>query len=98
MDYQLMDAAAIPVISGWVMKAKEFLPPEWYKKGLPFLAILCGIIYAFALREPCADIGQTVVMGVTIGLGSIGAHSATKNAAERIIKPAAPAAPAPPRS
>jgi hypothetical protein len=84
MEYGLTDAAAIPVISGWVMKAKDFLPEEWYKKGLPILAILCGIIYSFALREPAGDVYQTIAMGISVGLGSIGAHSATKNVVEKI--------------
>jgi len=84
MEFEMMDAAAIPVISGWIMKAKDFLPKSWCKKGLPFLAILCGLAYSFALRAPCSDVTQTVIIGLTLGLGAIGAHSSAKNAFEQV--------------
>ena len=91
MDYQMMDAAAIPVISGWVGMAKGYIPREWFKKFLPLLAIICGLIYSFGIKAPCADVFQTIIIGITLGLGSIGAHSAVKNGIEKAngLKPPA---------
>lgn len=82
-EFTLMDASAIPIISGWVGMLKDVIPDEWKKKSLPLLAILCGMIYAFSIKQDCGGVMESIIMGFTLGLGSVGAHSAVKNGIEK---------------
>ena len=83
-EHLINDAAAIPVISGWIAMIKDMVPDEWKKKFLPVLAIICGLVYAFSMRDARVDVFQSIIMGVTLGFSAVGAHSAVKNGLEKI--------------
>lgn len=91
-EHLINDAVAIPVISGWVAMAKGYIPADMRKKFMPFLAMICGLVYAFSLREAQVDVIQSVITGITLGLGAVGAHSAVKNGVEKANGVTPPAA------
>ena len=89
MDFGTADLTAIPIISGWVGILKGLIPDEWKKKGLPILSVICGLIYAFSIKDNCGTAMNAMMMGVTLGLSAVGTHSALKNGIEKVngVKP-----------
>jgi hypothetical protein len=84
MDY--VDGAASVVVVGYVNLLRQYVPEKWQFKQLNvLLAIACGILYSFQMKAPVpkADIMNTAMAGVVVGLAASGIYSGGKALAGR---------------
>ncbi|WP_128894667.1 hypothetical protein [Longirhabdus pacifica] len=79
LDFQVYDIALLPVIIGLVSILKSLGLPEKYA---PLVAIALGVPIGLFYVSP-ADIGQGVLVGITLGLAASGLYSGTKHVARK---------------
>lgn len=81
-DLMAWDAAAIPVVAGFVAVLKRRLPQNW-SAFLPLVSIALGIVYAMTYRPGCQMSAECMFAGFQVGLMATGLHSSFKNATEK---------------
>jgi len=77
INYSILTA----VVIGLVEVAKKLGMSE---KFAPLLALILGLGFAFMDFTANADLTQTIVGGIIIGLSAVGLYSGTKNVIEGI--------------
>jgi len=77
INYSILTA----VVIGLVEVAKKLGMSE---KFAPLLALILGLGFAFMGFTANADLTQTIVGGIIIGLSAVGLYSGTKNVIEGI--------------
>jgi len=79
MEYSVYDIALIPVIIALVgIVGKAGVPARWQ----PLVALVLGLAGGFIYIAP-GDPRQAVLVGIVMGLSSIGAYSGVKNTVEK---------------
>lgn len=87
----LWDAAAIPVVIGYVKSLKRYLPKgpnaQRWTILLPVASIALGVAYALFLRPECNWSQECLAAGFSIGLSASGLAAGVRHAAEAMQKP-----------
>lgn len=87
MNYE--DAAAVPMINGWVEIVKRFIPDRFHR-FLPLAAMAFGVLYAFAIKPGKVENPiERGMVGLVLGLTAAGAFEGARHL---LAKPAAPKA------
>lgn len=76
-----LDAGAMGLIVGVVQVVKAMIPDTW-KKFLPLFAIVFGVVYTTLLRPEALELGQQILLGLTLGLGAVGMQDSSKTTAK----------------
>ena len=82
MDFQVYDIAIIPLIVGVVAVFTTLGLP---KKLAPVVSVILGILAGIFYLSP-EDISKGVLVGLTLGLSSVGLYSGTKNTVQLTLK------------
>ncbi|GIQ70894.1 hypothetical protein DUZ99_08730 [Xylanibacillus composti] len=80
MDVEIYNIALVPVILGLVSAATAVgFPKSW----APIAALVLGVAAGISYVAP-DNLGQGVLVGITLGLSAVGLYSGAKNGIESI--------------
>lgn len=82
MDFQIYDIAIIPLIVGIVSLFTTIGLP---KKFAPIVAVVLGILIGVFYIAP-GDVLKGILVGIAVGLSSVGLYSGTKNTVQAVRK------------
>ena len=82
MDFQAYDIALIPLIVGVVAIFTGLGLP---KKFAPLVAVVLGVIVGIVYLAP-GELAKGILVGVALGLSSVGLYSGTKNTVQLTLK------------
>lgn len=80
MDFTIYDVALVPVIIGLV---SVFTGVGLPKSLAPLVSLVLGVLAGVLYVAP-GDLAQGVVVGIALGLASVGLYSGAKNTVESV--------------